>query len=127
MKKYLLSIVCILGTLVMMQSCVKEVQQSEKIKEITIDTTITAGSDYILNLAQYGDDNSVAAILEPGSNFSVSQLENIDDLFTTRYHYSAALKNKGTDKITLSISEDPKSSNGANKDSTIIYINFTIK
>ena len=124
MKKYLLSVICILVSLVMMQSCVKEVaQQTETVKEIIIDTTITAGSDYVLNLAKYGNDNDVAKILEPGKNVSVSQLENIDDMFTTHYHYSPSLKNSGTDYVTLSVSGN---TDGA-KDSTLIYINFTIK
>jgi hypothetical protein len=37
--------------LVMMQSCQKDLPQSEVIKEITIDTAITMGTDFYFDLA----------------------------------------------------------------------------
>ena len=108
----------------MMQSCVKEAaKQTEIVKEIVIDTTVTAGSDFVLNLAQYGHENDVATIVEPGKNFTISQLEDVEDVFITNYHYVASQKNSGSDYVTLSI----QGNTDGIKDSVMIYINFTIK
>jgi len=125
MKKNLLGSTLLLVLFVMMQSCQKEIQ-SEIIKEVTIDTTITAGSDYLLNLAPYGDEGNIATILDKGNNSSVSELENETDMFTTVYHYKADSKIQGADRVVLSISQNPQGRQ-CSKDSTIIYINFTIK
>ena len=127
MKKILLSSILLFTLFVMMQSCQKDVVQSEKIKEITIDTTITAGSDYLLKLASYGDEGDVATILDKGSNFAVSQVENETDMFTSIYHYRSNAKANGIEQITLSISQNPKGRQSCSKDSTIIYINLTLK
>ena len=127
MKKIILSSFCIFVLFVVMQSCQKEVHQSESIKEITIDTTLASGIDYFLNLAPFGDEDDIATILEKGKIFSVSQLENETDMFTSVYHYSASAKTSGTDRIVLSVSENPGGRNKCSKDSTIIYLNLTIK
>lgn len=126
MKKFLLGSTLLLALFVMMQSCQKEVQ-SETIKEVTIDTTVTAGSDYLLNLAPYGDEGNIATILDKGNNSSVSELENETDMFTTVYHYKTDSKAQGADHVVLSISQNPQGRQVCSKDSTIIYINFTIK
>lgn len=126
MKKILLSTTFLLSLFVTMQSCHKEIVQSEVIKEITIDTAINSGSDYMLNLTPYGDEGNVATILEPGNNFSISTLENETDMFTTVYHYRSAAKFSGTERITLSISQNP-AGRQCSKDSTIIYLNLTVK
>ena len=127
MKKIILTSSFLLMLVVAMQSCMKEVQQSEIIKEITIDTTMQMGTDYQLNLAPYGKEDDIATILEKGNNFSISQLENINDMFTSVYHYASALKNSGKDQVVLSISQNPEGRDVSSKDSTIITINFTIK
>lgn len=127
MKKNLFLITLSLLMMVSFQSCFKDVMQSEKIKEITIDTTISAGSHYHLNLAAYGKDDDVATILEKGNHFAISQLENVDELFTSIYHYSSTSKTIGTDHVVISISQNPEGRRMCSKDSTIIYINFTIK
>ncbi len=126
MKKFLLGSTLLLALFMMMQSCQKEIQ-SEKIKEITIDTTVTAGSDYLLYLAPYGDEGNIATILDKGNNSSVSELENETDMFTTVYHYKTDPKTQGADQVVLSISQNPQGRQACSKDSTIIYINFTIK
>lgn len=128
MKKTLLTISVSLFVLFIMQSCQKEVRESEKIKEITIDTTLSVGTTYLLNLAPYGDENDIANIIEQGTNYSVSQLSNETDMFTTIYQYKPAVKTSGTtDKVVLSISQNPIGRRACSKDSTIIYLNFTIK
>ncbi len=128
MKKTLLSITALFVALFIMQSCQKEVHQSEKIKEITIDTTLAAGTTYQLYLAPLGTDDDIANIIQQGSNFSVSALTNESDMFTTVYQYSPAAKASGTtDHVVLSISENPAGRPACSKDSTIIYLNFTIK
>lgn len=127
MKKFLLTSSLLLISVVAMQSCMKEVHQSEVIKLLTIDTTIQAGSNYLLNLAPFGSDDDIATILEKGNHFSISQLENIDDMFTSVYHYAAPSKTSGTDQVVLAISQNPEGRQACSKDSTIITIHFTIK
>ena len=83
MKKNVFTLTLSLLMVLMFQSCFKDVLQSEKIKEITIDTTISAGSHYHLNLASFGKDDDVATILEKGNHSAISQLENVDELFTS--------------------------------------------
>ena len=128
MKKTLLSISLSMLVLFIMQSCQKEVYQSEKIKEITIDTTLSVGTTYQLYLAPFGTDDDIANIIQQGTNFSVSQLTNESDMFTTVYQYTPSAKTSGaTDHVVLSISENPSGKPACSKDSTIIYLNFTIK
>ncbi len=126
MKKLLLSAACLLFLFVALQSCKKEVVQTQLVKEITIDTTIHSGSDYYLNLAPYGDEGNVATVVYAGDHFSVSDLENQTDMFTTIYHYTPVSKYVGTDQVTLSIS-NPSCTDRAGKDSVLVYINLTIK
>ncbi len=128
MKKNLLTIAASILLLFIMQSCQKEVHQSEKIKEITIDTTLSVGSIYTLNLAPLGEDDDEANIIQQGSNYSISELTNESDMFTTVYQYMPAAKSSGTtDRVVLAISENPEGRPACSKDSTIIYLNFTIK
>lgn len=127
MKKALLTISLSLFVLLIMQSCQKEVHQSEVIKEITIDTTLAAGSTYQLNLAPYGTEDDIATIIQQGTNYSESELENETDMFTTVYQYKASDKAQGKDKVVLAISANPTGRIATSKDSTIIYLNFTIK
>jgi hypothetical protein len=54
-------------------------------------------------------------------------LENVSDMLTSVYHYSASTKSTGTDKVVISISENPVEKSKCSKDSTIIYLNLTIK
>jgi len=127
MKKFILAPALVLAILITMQSCQKDVQQhTEMVKEFTIDTTITADTNYTLNLAKYGDEGDVATIIEPAIHASISQIDNQTDMFTSVYHYTPAPKTTGNDEVTISI----KHYNGnqvCGKDSTIIYINLTIK
>jgi hypothetical protein len=127
MKKLLLSSACLLFLFVALQSCKKEVAATQLVKEITIDTTINSGGDYYLNLAKYGDEGNVATVVYAGDHFSVSELENQTDMFTTIYHYTSVSKYSGTDQVTLSISSNTPGADGASKDSVLIYLNLTIK
>lgn len=109
-----------------LSSCHKEVA-TERIKEITIDTTIAAGSSYYLNLAPLGGDDDIATILDKGSMASVSALENVSDIFTPIYHYSSSESAAGADHVVLAISQNPSGRTVVSRDSTIIYINLTLK
>ena len=127
MKKILHTVCLVMMLVIALSSCMKEVHQSEIIREITIDTTIEAGSDFLLNLAPYGKDDDMATLLERGNYFSLSQLENNNDLFTSVYHYASSLKTSGKDRVVLAISENPDARPHCSKDSTIITLNFTIR
>ena len=101
MKKIILSFVCTLALLVTMQSCQKEVQLTEKVstKEIAIDTTISSGSSYALNLASFGDEGDVATIVQQATHCSLSRIENETDMFTSIYHYIPSEKITGKDEV----------------------------
>lgn len=127
MKKALLLLSVSFLILLALPSCQKEVPESEQIKEIVIDTTLKAGADYYLSLAPLGNEDNIATILEKGANYYKSEFIDETDMFTTVYHYSPSLKNTGTDKVVLAISANPNGRTAGSKDSTIIYLNFTIK
>ncbi|MES2005368.1 MAG: hypothetical protein V4450_12690 [Bacteroidota bacterium] len=127
MRKILLGTILLVALFAVLTSCQKEVHQSEKIKEITIDTTISTGTQLYLDMTPYGNDEDVASLLEKGNYFSVSQLEDVTDMFTAIYHYAPAAKFIGTDSITLSVSQNPIGRTACSKDSTIIYLNVTVK
>lgn len=126
MKKIVPVAVFFIFLFVVMQSCKKDVQKNEITTQIRIDTTIVAGTDYQLSLAPYGDDDEIATITQQANDFSISQLENVTDVFNPVYHYVAPSKNSGTEQVVLAITQNPDSRR-CNKDSTIITINFTIK
>lgn len=125
MKKLVLGPVFLIALFVMMQSCQKDLPQSEVIKEITIDTAITMGTDFYFDLAPYGDEDKIANILEKGNIFSISRLEEETDMLTAIYHYRS--NTKGSDHVVLSISQNPTGRDMVSKDSTIIYINIISK
>jgi hypothetical protein len=108
-------------------SCQKEIPNSETIKELTIDTTIHAGADFMLNLAPYGDEGDKADIIDQSAQSTISRLENETDMFNTVYHYKPAGKFTGRDSVTISITQNPSGRTLCSKDSTIIYVKFTIQ
>jgi hypothetical protein len=126
MKKIFLYIAFTFSILMMMQSCQKDVASSLRAKQVTVDTAIQAGTDFYLNLAQYGYDDDIATIVQQGTKYIVSQIEDNSDLFTSVYHYSTAENVTGTDRIVLSIKESPVGGQTFSKDSTLVYINLTI-
>jgi hypothetical protein len=123
MKTILRSTIFLLALFILMQSCQKELVHREFVKQLTIDTTIAAGTHYYLDLTPYGDEGDEATVTVPGNYFSVSRLEDVTDMFTYIYHYSPADKLSDTkDRVTIFIKRySPE------QDSTVIHINFTIK
>lgn len=126
MKNLLSSLILLVAAAIMLPSCQKDMQQSGIPQKITIDTTLQAGLDYELNLAPYGDEDNIATIIQQANHFSISQLENLSDVFNPIYHYVAQEKITGIEQVVISISKHPDSRR-CNKGSTIITINFTIK
>ena len=126
MKKLAITTVMSFLILMLMQSCQKEVATSLRAKQVSVDTTIQAGTDFYLNLAQYGYDDDIATIIQQGTKYTVSQIEDNSDLFTSVYHYSTAENTTGVDRIVLSIKESPVGGQTFSKDSTLVFINLTI-
>ena len=127
MRKLIYIIAFFLFLFVTMQSCSKNVDESEIIMKVTIDTTIKAGTEYELSLISYGDDDDdIATIIQQAAHSSISQLENLSDVFNPVYHYASSEKTTGTDRVVLAISKNPDIRK-CNRDSTIITINFTIQ
>jgi len=123
MKTILRSTTFLIALFILMQSCQKETVHKDYIKDLTIDTTIAAGTHFYLDLTPYGDEGDEATIANPGNYFSVSRLEDVTDMFTYIYHYSPVNNLSDTkDRVTISIKRY-----SSEEDSTVIHINFTIK
>jgi len=109
------------------QSCNKNMNHVSK--QIVIDTTLASGSEYLLNLQPYGDQDDVANISKQAASFTTSEIVNASGTFAPVYHYSSVAKESHTDQVILSITEG-NHGNGNQRppsDSTTITINFTIK
>ncbi|MBV9987090.1 MAG: hypothetical protein JO301_05390 [Chitinophagaceae bacterium] len=126
MKRVLLAAFVLAAALFVFSSCRKEVIQSENIREIIIDTTLSAGTDYQLQLAPLGDDDNIVDIIQQAQHFSVSRIENLTDVFNPVYHYVPGENASGPEQVVLAVSKNPTSKN-YNHDSTIVYLNFLIK
>lgn len=127
MKKNYFHFLSLFAILFVTASCRKEISEREMPAEIRIDKTITAGSDFWLPLAPYGDEGEWASLLEKGINFTISQLENESEQFTYIYHYQSMPAYKGEENITLAISQDPGNRTPSRNDSTFIYLHLTVQ
>lgn len=127
MKKLILTTLLGVGYMVVMQSCQKEVIQSEIIKELTIDTTISVNSTFNLDLSGVYDPSKVVNIIQQAQHFTVSMIDTVEDTNYPYYTYSSSLQRSGTDKVVLSVSNRTDGKTAVRNDSTIIYINLTIK
>ncbi len=127
MKKNSHCLLYLSAFLLVTTSCRKEIAEREMPAEIRIDKTISAGSDFWLPLATYGDEGEWATLLEKGHNFTISQLENESDQFTYIYHYQSMPSFKGDENIVLAISQDPGNRKPCRNDSTFIYLHLTVQ
>ena len=127
MKKLIITTLLGAGYMIVMQSCQKEVIQSEIIKELTIDTTISVNSIFNLDLSGVYDPSKVVNIIQQAQHFTVSRIDTVEDTTSPYYTYTSSLQSGGTDKVTLSVSNRADGKSAYRNDSTIIYINLTIK
>jgi hypothetical protein len=97
-------------------------------KNITLNASVAAGTDYQLNLAPYGDADDVASITIPATNAAVSRIENAPTGFAPVYHFIGdAAKFTATDKVVITVEEGGRGRRCHQSDKTIITINFTIQ
>jgi hypothetical protein len=127
MKKNYFHFLSLFAILFVMASCRKEISEKTMPAEIRIDKTIAAGADFWLPLAPYGDEGEWATLLEKGTHFTISQLENESDQFTYIYHYQSMPSFKGEENITLAISQDPGNRKPCRNDSTFIYLHLVVQ
>lgn len=109
------------------QSCEKNSDHVSK--QIVIDTTLASGSEYILNLQPYGDQDDVANISKQVTSFTTSEIVNASGTFAPVHHYSSVAKESLTDQVVLSVTEGNHGNGNwkPHSDSTIITINFIVK
>ncbi len=88
--------------------------------------TIASGSEYVLNLQQYGDADDIAKITKQAGNYTTSQIINSATGFNPVYYFSAIAdpKTTTTEQVVLSITEP---AGHPHSDSTRVTINFTIQ
>lgn len=127
MKKNYFYFLSLFALLFVMASCRKDISEREMPAEIRIDKTIMAGADFWLPLAPYGDEGDWASLLEKGTNYTISQLENESDQFSYVYHYQSNPAYKGEENISLAISQDPGNRKPCRNDSTFIYLHLTVQ
>ena len=126
MKKLFCASLFVVTGIFFFSSCKKEVIQSEIIKEISIDTTIEAGSVFELSLAPVYSSKNTASIIEQASNFTISSINFPEDGSAPTYQYQSNQLAGGTDKVTIAIAAKNTGQSIVSKDSTIIYVNLTI-
>jgi hypothetical protein len=126
MKKLLYAILPVI-ILLLTESCSKDHQHVSK--QYTIDTTLTSGTEYQLNLQPYGDGDDTASISTQATNFTTSEIINVTGIFAPVYHYLAETKAGLADQVVLAVKEGNHGNDGNmhHAASTIITINFTIK
>lgn len=100
-----------------------------ELKEITLNVTIARGTDYTLDLSQYGDADDIASIDTQALEFDKSEIVFAQYVQKYMYSYTPNATPKfatvGKDKVVLKITEP---SGRCNKiEQTIITINFTIQ
>jgi len=109
------------------QSCKKNMDHVSK--QIVIDTALASGTEYLLNLQPYGDQDDAANIIKQAASSATSEIVNIPGTFAPVYHYLSAAKTSLTDQVVLSVTEGNHGNGNSrpHSDSTTITINFTIK
>lgn len=127
MKKNYFHFLSLFALLLLTASCRKDISKREMPAEIRIDKIITAGSDFWLPLAPYGDEGELTTLLDKGANFTISQLENESDQFSYIYHYQSQPSYKGEENITLVISQDSGNRKPCRSDSSFIYLHLTVQ
>ena len=119
------------ATFAVLFSCTKPNGHSDMLgKRITIDTTLTSGTTYNLNLAPYGDDDDQATIRQQAASFTTSEITNSASGFSPVYHFSAVgdPKTPLNEQVILSITEGSRNGLQAHpSDSTLITINLKVQ
>ena len=126
MKK-LFYAVSFLAIIMVVESCKKNMDHASK--QIVIDTTIASGTEYLLNLKPYGDEDDTANIIQQATSYSTSEIVNTPGTFAPVYHYLSQAKTTLTDQVILSITEGNRGNRNSrpHSDSTTITINFSVK
>ncbi len=127
MKKPILCTLLCLSATFFLLSCTKEVAQSEVIKEIILDTTIRQGTAFHLDLSTVWNATKKVTIIEQATHFTISEIEPQEGNTSPSYLYTSSLQSGGTDRVTIAISDLDDGKRTVSKDSTIIYVNFTVR
>ena len=102
----------------------------DEIKLVTLDVTLARGTNYQLNLSQYGDADDVASIVSQATDFTTSEIVNDPATSWYVYKYTAASTPKvpaiSSDKVVLKVSESSGGGHCGSKE-TDITINFTLQ
>lgn len=121
MKKVLqLTLVIITLTIV---SCRKE--QADKIKNVTLNVTISAGTLYTLDLSQYGDADDLVEIVTQATNYTKSEITQakMPAIYTFLKDGSSKVTENGNEVVVLKVYEPPTCRRHV--DQTNITINFS--
>ena len=94
------------------------------VKQVVIDTTISSGVLYTLNLKPYGNSGR---IITQAASYSTSQIIGNARASSLVYQYSSAVKGGTIDQVVLGVSGAGNSNGCANPDSTVIKVNLTVK
>lgn len=122
--KHLSYVLFFFGSVILMQSCNKS--SDLEVRQVVIDTNITSGVQYTLNLRPYGN---TATITKQASSYATSEIVANSGFSTLLYQYSSLAKVAAVDQVVLGVSSGSRRNNNCNNnsDSTVITINFTVK
>ena len=124
MKKYILSIACLLCGIVLLQSCSKNKPEA---KYVNLDESVQSGSTYSLNLGAYADRSAVASIATQASDYTVSQLDKDAGSGCSVYHFSTDSKTKDKQTVVLNLTNKGNGPCNHDDSKTVITINFSVK
>jgi hypothetical protein len=105
-------------------SCKKEQHGS---KYVALDVNLVRGTEYQLNLSQYGDEDDIASIETQATDYTISEIST--DASTAKYIYKYAtaampkVSSTGQDNVVLKLSEPQRGCRGRH-DETFISIKF---
>lgn len=104
-------------------SCRKE--QADKIKNVTLNVTISAGTLYTLDLSQYGDADDLVEIVTQATNYTKSEITQakMPAIYTFLKDGSSKVTENGNEVVVLKVYEPPTCRRHV--DQTNITINFS--
>jgi hypothetical protein len=123
MKKLFPLFIFLICTATIFNSCKKE--HGNETKNVTLNITIPAGTEYKLDLSQYGDADDLARIVTQPANFATSQIDQITmpGVYTFLKNGAPKVGGNGNEVVVLKVYEP---AGRKHCDETNITINFTV-
>jgi hypothetical protein len=112
MKKILQFTLTLLSLTILFTSCKKE--QTDEIKNITLNVTVNAGDAYKLDLNQYGDADDFATITKQATTYITSEITKVGVIGEYNFMKAGTPKagGNGYETVVVKIAEGARGVNG---------------